>query len=83
MRGSVFTIGRYGISVSRCDVRNDLWDTRQGNITSINSCIINITIEDRDACCEAQSDSRLGTNTNQRDGVCRLSAGVSVSFGLE
>ena len=26
-----------------------------------------ITIEDRDACCEAQSDSRLGTNTDFLD----------------
>ena len=28
-----------------------------------------ITIEDRDACGEAQSDSRLGTNTDFLDGI--------------
>ena len=28
-----------------------------------------ITIVDRDACCEAQSDSRLGTNTDFLDGI--------------
>ena len=27
------------------------------------------TIVDRDACCEAQSDSRLGTNTDFLDGL--------------
>ena len=31
--------------------------------------IKSFTIEDRDACCEAQSDSRLGTNTDFLDGL--------------
>ena len=30
---------------------------------------MHITIVDRDACCEAQSDSRLGTNTDFLDGL--------------